>query len=71
MDLEGMGWEDVGWVHLAQDRDQWWIYEYSSNKLYGYKKKVGNIFIIKGLCSIDLFNNVLVNYVDRWSLKCW
>jgi len=19
-----IGWEGVGWVHLAQDRDQWW-----------------------------------------------
>jgi hypothetical protein len=18
-------WEDVDWIHLAQDRDQWWI----------------------------------------------
>jgi hypothetical protein len=18
------GWEDVDWIHLAQDRDQWW-----------------------------------------------
>jgi hypothetical protein len=23
MDLKEMGWEDVDWVHLAQDRDQW------------------------------------------------
>jgi hypothetical protein len=19
-----IGWESVGWVHLANDRDQWW-----------------------------------------------
>jgi hypothetical protein len=24
MDLRGTGWEGVDWVHLAQDRDQWW-----------------------------------------------
>jgi hypothetical protein len=23
MDLREIGWEDVDWVHLAQDRDQW------------------------------------------------
>jgi hypothetical protein len=24
MDLRETGWEDVDWIHLAQDRDQWW-----------------------------------------------
>jgi hypothetical protein len=28
MDLKKLGWEldweAVGWIHLAQDRDQWW-----------------------------------------------
>jgi hypothetical protein len=23
MDIRKMGWEDVNWIHLAQDRDQW------------------------------------------------
>jgi hypothetical protein len=23
MDLRETGWEDVDWIHLAQDRDQW------------------------------------------------
>jgi hypothetical protein len=23
MDLRGIGWEDVYWIHLAQDTDQW------------------------------------------------
>jgi hypothetical protein len=23
MDLREIEWEDVGWIHLAQDRDQW------------------------------------------------
>jgi hypothetical protein len=23
MDLREIGWEDVDWTHLAQDRDQW------------------------------------------------
>jgi hypothetical protein len=24
MDLREIGWEDVDWIHLAQDRNQWW-----------------------------------------------
>jgi hypothetical protein len=24
MDLREIGWEIVGWIHLAQDRDPWW-----------------------------------------------
>jgi hypothetical protein len=24
MDLREVGWEDVDWMHVAQDRDQWW-----------------------------------------------
>jgi hypothetical protein len=23
MDLRERGWQDVDWIHLAQDRDQW------------------------------------------------
>jgi hypothetical protein len=23
MDLGDIGWNDMGWIHLAQDRDQW------------------------------------------------
>jgi hypothetical protein len=24
MDLREIGWKDVGWIHLVQDRGQWW-----------------------------------------------
>jgi hypothetical protein len=24
MGLREIGWEGVEWIHLAQDRDQWW-----------------------------------------------
>jgi hypothetical protein len=24
MDLREIGWEDVDWIHVTQDRDQWW-----------------------------------------------
>jgi len=24
MDLKETGWEGVDWIHLIQDRDQWW-----------------------------------------------
>jgi hypothetical protein len=23
MDLREMGWDDMDWIHVAQDRDQW------------------------------------------------
>jgi len=25
MYLTEIGWEGVEWMHLAQDRDQWWV----------------------------------------------
>jgi len=25
MDLMEIVWEGVDWIHLAQDRDQWWV----------------------------------------------
>jgi hypothetical protein len=25
MNLKEIGWEIVDWMHLSQDRDQWWI----------------------------------------------
>jgi hypothetical protein len=25
MDLNEVGWDSVDWIHLAQDRDQWWV----------------------------------------------
>jgi len=25
MDLKERGWEDVDWIHMAQNRDQWWV----------------------------------------------
>jgi hypothetical protein len=24
MDLQEVGWEDVDWIDMAQDRDRWW-----------------------------------------------
>jgi hypothetical protein len=24
MDLREIGWEGVDWMHLAEDKDQWW-----------------------------------------------
>jgi hypothetical protein len=30
MDLREMGWEGVDWIHLDQDRDQWWCCEHSN-----------------------------------------
>jgi hypothetical protein len=24
MDVKEIGWEEVDWIHLSQDKDQWW-----------------------------------------------
>jgi len=29
MDLRDIGWEVVDWIHLAEDRDQWWAVLYT------------------------------------------
>jgi len=26
MDLGEIRWDGVGWMHVAQDRDQWWVF---------------------------------------------
>jgi hypothetical protein len=31
MYLRKIGCGDIDWIHLAQDRDQWWALEYLSN----------------------------------------
>jgi hypothetical protein len=33
MNLREIGWEDVDWIHLAQDRDPWWALVYTVMKL--------------------------------------
>jgi hypothetical protein len=25
MDLREIGWEEVDWKHLVQNKDQWWV----------------------------------------------
>jgi len=25
MDVREVGWEGVAWMHLTEDRDQWWV----------------------------------------------
>jgi hypothetical protein len=25
MDIGEIGWQGVGWIHMAQVRDQWWV----------------------------------------------
>jgi hypothetical protein len=37
MDLIDTGWEEVDWIHLAQDRDQRQIQEHS-NEILGFIK---------------------------------
>jgi hypothetical protein len=26
MVLKGIGWKDMDWMHLAEDREQWWAF---------------------------------------------
>jgi hypothetical protein len=33
MDLEGIGWEGLNWIHLADDRDRWRILENTAMNL--------------------------------------
>jgi hypothetical protein len=35
MDLREIEWEDVDWMHLAQDRDQWWALVNMANEPSG------------------------------------
>jgi len=30
MDLKGIWWEDVNWIHVAQDMDQWQVIVYTA-----------------------------------------
>jgi hypothetical protein len=40
-DLKRVGWKDVEWIHLAQDRDGWWAVVISTVKL-GASQNAGN-----------------------------
>jgi hypothetical protein len=41
MDLREKRWEGEDWMHLAQDRDQWWAVVYTVTNL-GVPYKAGN-----------------------------
>jgi hypothetical protein len=40
MDLREIGWEVVDWIHLAQDRDQWWAVV-NKVRIFGFHKRRG------------------------------
>jgi hypothetical protein len=40
MDLREIGWGGVYWMHMAQDRDQWWILVNTVMKLQVQKIKL-------------------------------
>jgi len=43
MDLREIEWESVDWIHLAQDRDQWWTFANTVINLLA-QWQVGNFF---------------------------
>jgi hypothetical protein len=38
MDVKETGWEDVDWIHLAQDGDWWWVFVLQGNEPSGFIK---------------------------------
>jgi hypothetical protein len=61
--VTGVGWEGVEWMHLAQDRDQWWALVNTVMKLH-FPLKAGNFLTEwllasqEGLGSVELVNLV-------------
>jgi hypothetical protein len=45
MDLREIDWEIVDWIHLTQDRDQWWA------KHIQVPEKAGNFLTIRATIS--------------------
>jgi hypothetical protein len=41
MDVRETGWEGVDWIHLAQDRNQWWALVNTVMNL-PFPQKMGN-----------------------------
>jgi hypothetical protein len=60
MDLKTIGWKDMDWIHLAQDRNQWQALVNMVMKLrvlqelYNFLTILATVSIEKGLCSMDL-----------------
>jgi hypothetical protein len=41
MDLKEIGWDDVNWIHMTQDRDQWRVLVNMVMK-FGFHKMLGS-----------------------------
>jgi hypothetical protein len=41
-DLREIGWGDLDWIHLAQDRDQWWGHVNTVMNLRVSYNRIGN-----------------------------
>jgi hypothetical protein len=46
MNLAEIGWEGMDWIHLAQDKDQWWVHVNMVMNLWGPEKVGGGEFLI-------------------------
>jgi hypothetical protein len=54
MDLRKIGWKYVKWIHLAQNRDQWWgLVKTVMNKERSFWSAKRKSASRQGLCSID------------------
>jgi hypothetical protein len=55
MELKVIGYDDVDWIHLAQDRDQWQtLVNMSINFHFPYRREIPE------LCSMELFTTTVV-----------
>jgi len=52
MGLREIDWEDVNWIHLAQDWDQWRAL--LDTVMFGLHKKAGNFLTVLSDCSMQL-----------------
>jgi hypothetical protein len=50
MDLREINWEGVDWIHLAEDKNQWWALVYTALKLRLRQPSLSEA----GLCFMEL-----------------
>jgi hypothetical protein len=60
MDLREVGWEDVDWIHLTQDRNQWWaLVNMVMNLWFPYKMNVLTIRVTVSFSRRTLLHGII------------